>query len=534
MLYFALPLIVILSILLFGLSASVLLSKKIGTNCINLPLIISLGISFLGLLGFTNFLLSQITNSIYIHLIYNCLFLALAFFITKKSDLTFLKKSDMIAIGCWISVSMISVAMTFLPISKPSELIDGPYVFKTWTLPVQIQALAMSYPPDNAIPAVVTEYLANDLSFKYERPLMPGQEFSNRPILMSLSSLPLRYILGSPVVDSSPIARFDYVGTSWPNSLSIVTDREFRIFLSSAIPLNASLAAAVAWLVLAFGGLHRRQNSKNLYLAILTFAVLNPYLIFHSLFTWPKNVASVFIIASLCLLTNRKSFTNALSGFLMAMAYWSHPMTLPFIGVTAMYLLISNARKSGFRAATLVSGTWTLITLMVIAPWILWTNVRMGLPFDLISQNASVDESLIQQISVRLHNVYNLLTPFQLNNQPFDSGGFMWAYFNNIWAPVGLMMLFIPIALASIPRTIPMHLVLVPVISGLLITLLFSRSTTSINHGWQAVWPILITIGLHFLRTRSKILRSTLVLQLVINSTVIVLWILLTTEIDVF
>jgi hypothetical protein len=222
-----------------------------------------------------------------------------------------------------------------------------------------------------------------------------------------------------------------------------------------------------------------------------------------------------------------------LSGFLMAMAYWSHPMTLPFIGVTAMYLLVSYARHSGFRTATVVSATWTLITLLVIAPWILWTNVRMGLPFDLISQNASVDESLIQQISVRFVNVYNLLTPFQLNNQPFDTGGFMWAYFNNLWAPVGMMMMFIPIALASIPKTIPLHLVLIPVISGLLITLLFGMPTPSINHGWQAVWPILITVCLHFLRTRNKILRSALLVQLAINSTIIVSWILIKTDVNI-
>jgi hypothetical protein len=523
---------VILSILLFGLSASALLSKKIGTNCINLPLIICLGISSLGLLGFTNFLLSQITNSIYIHLIYNCLFLALAFFVTKQNALAFVKKSDMIAIGCWVLVSMISVAMTFLPISKPSELIDGPYVFKTWSLPVQIQALAMSYPPDNAIPAVVTEYLANDLSFKHERPLMPGQEFSNRPILMSLSALPLRYTLGSSEVDSSPIARFDYVGTSWPNSLSIVSDREFRIFLASAIPLNASLAAIVAWLILKFGGLHRRQSVKTLYLAILAFAILNPYLIFHTLFTWPKNVASVFIISSLYMLTYKKFMPNVLSGFLMAMAYWSHPMTLPFIGVTGLYILISNVRKKDFKAAIAVISVWSITTLLFISPWILWTNVRMGLPFDLISQNASVDESLIQQISARSNNLFSLLTPFQLNIQPFDPGPFLWSYFNNIWAPVGLMMLFTPIALANIPKTIPMHLVIVPVFSGLLITLLFSRPTTSINHGWQAVWPILITVGMHFLRTRMTLLRSILVLQLVINSMVLFSWILIATEIN--
>ena len=87
------------------------------------------------------------------------------------------------------------VSLTHLQIRFPRVLPDGLYVFKEHTLPVKLQVLAGVLPGDNYIPFVVQEYLLRDISFAREHPIAPGQEVSNRPILMALATAPFRAAL---------------------------------------------------------------------------------------------------------------------------------------------------------------------------------------------------------------------------------------------------------------------------------------------------------------------------------------------------
>jgi hypothetical protein len=496
------------------------------------PISVSLGILALGALGLVSYVLyfrfEVVTKSIWI----TSIFVIVLLLSRNASAFISFLRTNFVSIFAWISVTLIATLMSFAPVNKPVELYDGPYVFKTWSLPVKIQAFSMNYPPDNAIPAVVTEFLANDIDFKDERPIMPGQEFANRPILASFAALPLRLILGSDDQNSSPLDRFDYVGISWPDTLSIVSDREFRIFLSTAIPLNASLAAITAWLFMQLSIFKGGANRKLLYSTITGFVVLNPFLMFHAIFTWPKNVAAMFIITSLIAVKSDIPRKHLLGGILMGLAYWSHPMTMPFIFVAGIYIFFDGISKGMLRKNLFSASKYLLATVSVIVPWILWTNVYMKMPFDLIAQNATPSGSLIEQIGVRMNNIFILSAPTHLNVQPMEIGSFLASYMTNLWNPLGLLMLVVFPALYFF-RTHEMNfLVIVPTISALLITLLHAFPAPTIIHGWQAAWPGLLLACFSLLSSRVNLLWKFVVIQLVVNSLIIGLWILKFTAID--
>src|SRR5438552_13533726 len=99
------------------------------------------------------------------------------------------------------------VTLTHLQIRFPPLLPDGLYVFKTHTLPVKLQVLSGNLPGDNYLPFVVQEFLLRDISFTREHPILPGQEVSNRPILMALATTPFRAALKSPPQREKPLSR---------------------------------------------------------------------------------------------------------------------------------------------------------------------------------------------------------------------------------------------------------------------------------------------------------------------------------------
>ena len=532
MTYFLVSCLIILAICAFGLTVTKLFAPK--DNSAAFPFVVASGVAFLAFAGFLLWAIPIPKSWFGLPSTGFALLGIFLLFLTavRLSLKDFLRKNPL-PIFAWLVVVAISTMLSFLPINKPADLYDGPYVFKTWALPVQIQALAMNYPPDNAIPAVVTEFLANDIDFREERPIMPGQEFANRPILASFAALPMRLILGSDDQNLGPLDRFQYVGTSWPDTLSIVSDYEFRIFLSTAIPLNASLAAVATWLIMQLSIFKGGANRKLLYSAITGFVVLNPFLTFHTIFTWPKNVAAMFIITSLIAVKSDVPRKHLLGGILMGLAYWSHPMTMPFIFVAGIYIFFDGISKGMLRKNLLNASKYLLTTVTVIVPWILWTNVYMKMPFDLIAQNATPTGSLIEQIGVRMNNIFILIAPTHLNIQPMEIGAFLSSYMTNLWNPLGLLMLVAFPALYFFRTHELNFLVIVPTISALLITLLHAFPAPTIIHGWQAAWPGLLLACFSLLSSRINLLWKFVVIQLVVNSLIIGLWVLKFTEIDV-
>ena len=136
-------------------------------------------------------------------------------------------------------------------------------------------------------------------------------------------------------------------------------------------------------------------------------------------------------------------------------------------------------------------------------------------------------------ICVRMNNIFILSAPTHLNVQPMEIGSFLASYMTNLWNPLGLLMLVVFPALFFFRTHELNFLVIVPTISALLITLLHAFPAPTIIHGWQAAWPGLLLACFSLLSSRINLLWKFIVVQLVVNSLIIGLWILKFTEIDV-
>jgi hypothetical protein len=415
-------------------------------------------------------------------------------------------------LSLWALAAITATAITYIPVKEPPELFDGPYVFKTWTLPVQIQALCNDLPPDNAIPAVITEFLVRDIPFKKERPIMPGQEVSNRPILLSLAATPIRALFsGSPAYNSS-LTRFDYVGTSWPDTLQLVTDKKFRLFLITGITLNASL-------IVGFYTLLSVMKVPYKAFASAIFFLLSPYALLHSLYTWPKNLAAFFLIVAILIICYKK-VPIWTAGFILALAYWSHPYAIVFIGVASLYLLYMRARKT----CTTRDIVYFFVTLVLtLLPWFIWTNLILNIPSDLVSQNFDSSRNIGSQIWARIYNTQTMIFPHFLGNYPFDRNGLVMGYFISLAAPLGLTLIFFtPAALVKLDHK---PLFFITCVSGTLIVCAFARPAVPLLHGWQAVWPVLASATmLLFAQHDKKSLITLLIIQGVLNITFLSLW----------
>src|SRR4051812_428026 len=108
-----------------------------------------------------------------------------------------LSKPRKICLGLWLLLLLLGLGLLHLDVRLSEPLSDGIYIFKTPTTNVKVQYLT-SLPADNIIPYAVAEFFLRGVSFKEERPILPGNEVSNRTILMSLVALPFRVALGAP------------------------------------------------------------------------------------------------------------------------------------------------------------------------------------------------------------------------------------------------------------------------------------------------------------------------------------------------
>ena len=221
----------------------------------------------------------------------------------------------------WVSLSLVLLVAAQAPIPHPQSLPDGPYGYKRWTLPVRVQVMTGDLPADNALPAFVAEYMARRVSFAEVRPIMPGQEVANRPILQALVFLPFRAIFTHNNERPDPYPVYDYVGRTWPDTSVLVSDKTFANFLAVAIPCNAALLLGLGAVLALFEVPYPKT-------VLVCFGALSPYLIEHAIFTWPKNLAAFYIVVAAVLLERRMSVVAA--AVLLGLAYLSHPFAIAF------------------------------------------------------------------------------------------------------------------------------------------------------------------------------------------------------------
>ena len=396
------------------------------------------------------------------------------------------------------------VSLTHLQIRFPRVLPDGLYIFKEHTLPVKLQVLSGVLPGDNYLPFVVQEFLLRDISFAREHPILPGQEVSNRPILMALATAPFRAALKSPPRRETPLGRFTYVGTQWPDVSVFMEGQGFRRFLAVGIVLNALVLLGAALVIAAHG-------PRFLLVPGLLLLATSPFYLSQTIFTWPKCLAAFFLLLALHILARGKSpIWVAVAG---ALAYYSHPYALVFLlGFGCHYAAVALWKRRRPELEQLFR--YGVTATLALAPWFVWTHFVLRLPSDLIAQSFSGEgvHSLPTHLWVRIVNLYQAFAPGMLSVPFFPVERLF--YHTLICLPGVLGLLALP-AYAGCALCLRSHRVFVVygvLLPAVLLSLPFSSGGTPLTLlAFHSIGVCLLLLGLIVIARAGRAVAVTLI-----------------------
>ena len=349
------------------------------------------------------------------------------------------------AVALWLVFS--AIAIGFVLAVRPSTFPrpDGAYVYKADSLSVSLQRWAGDLPPDNLLPTAVASLLVDDVDFRKERPVMPGQEVTNRPVGAALVISAILRLGDDPLV-GVPVGRFDYVGTNWPDVTSHISGTRQRVGLAVGVTLNGLIALPIV-------GLASLLIPRRRFVLPTAGAVLaSPLLITQTIFTWPKAASGFFLLTVVlsafvqrerrveAAATSTASARpaglvahNAGNGLLIGLAWWMHPTGLVLAPALCVFLLGEwrhRQRWTGFPITCAAVG-------LTIAPWIAWTKF-VAIPSNLLEQNQAA-MGLFGALRIR---VANLLTTTRMPNVGPDisAEGINRDLVTTIWGAGGLLL----------------------------------------------------------------------------------------------
>lgn len=404
----------------------------------------------------------------------------------------------------FIALTIVSICIANLPVKLPQELVDGPYVAKVNTLPVRIQYIATNLPADNSIPHVVTQYLLQDISFSRHHPILPGQEVSNRPILMSLATIPFMSVLQMPPQFSGEFPSFTYAGILWPDfRMLIMDDQSYRVSLAVGTLLNALMIFGAAALIIAV-----MPITPSTALLCMLITLTSPYFLFESFFIWPKSLAGFFIALALLTAIKRKSFI--LGSIFVGAAYLSHPYAMVFVAGMGFWVFLSSIGLGDFtsRGSMLKFPSMTLnirplvvfsiVLTLLIFPWMIWTKLVLQLPAsDLIEQNLFLPgQSITNFIWVRAINFASTFLPVYFLNYPFNLTQFIAGAAVNVVGACGLVVYIFFIKWVfqlKIIHASPYIFSLI--IPSIFLVLIFSNQAVPAVHGLQLPINLITYVG---------------------------------------
>ncbi len=412
-----------------------------------------------------------------------------AFLIYKKSFQELaaeLDRYDIISLALYTAMVFFCFSVSYVPITFPTTLIDGPYIYKTHNVHVKIQALTGTMPVDNYLPHIVSEYLLRGISFTTEHPIVPGQEVSDRPILMPLVVVPFRAAFDPPPLQVGPMPRFKYVGVDWPDGSIFGADRIYRQFLAVAIALNALLMLSAALLFKRFG-------SGRIQVAGCLLILLNPYFISQTLFTWPKDLAAFFVLLAFYCLEFRKWPIAA--GLLLGCGYLSHPLGLIYAASIGLYLVIRAVTKKISYLSVARFGTAFVVA---VAPWFLWTKLALRVQDDLLQQNTHFEMGVETVLWVRIHNGYEFIGARMMELYPFNADAFAQLSIFCLPGVVGLLFTWYAYReLLEGPPDKPLIVIAGVIVPVMLILSIFGTpSAAATLNGGQVVSTLLILLAL--------------------------------------
>lgn len=403
----------------------------------------------------------------------------------------------------------------------PGDLPDGPFVDKTHNTSVKIQVITGSLPADNVIPYVVQEYLARGILLKRNSPILPGQQITNRPILVSLISLPIRLMLFD-VVPRSDLPEFEYAGIKWPDYRVLTSDDNlFRSFLGVSIFLNILIVFSV--------GLFIKKSKLSIKLSILTILLIfsSPYFLFQTIFTWPKMFAGFFILTGIYSYFYYKNYY--IFGFLIGLAYLSHPYSLAYL-LSGSLIIIYCGRHFDWRVIFKYNFKYLFAFFGIVLPWILWAKY-LNLPSDLVNQNSSFNRiDYFQNVWSRISNLSTTFYPWHLIDNNFLINNFIIRSNLNIVGSVGFFVffsLFISIIYRNNNRIISASnedkfTLIYLSLSSFFLICVFSNPALPILHGLQ---PLIVFVMYYaVIHSKSKLNLTLISSQILLNILFLVIY----------
>jgi hypothetical protein len=397
-----------------------------------------------------------------------------------------------ISLGLWLLLLVLCLALLHVDLELPESLPDGLYISKAHTTNVKIQYLT-SLPVDNFIPFAVAEFFLRGVSFKKHRPIIPGQEVSNRTILMSLVAIPFLAALDAPR-DHPRLGTYKYIGQNWPDVWKLDEGNGFEEFAVVGMVLNSLMLVGLFIFCSSLGANSALPVGTLLY-------ITDPYFITQTIYTWPKALAGFFIL--LAWTSIRLGHGPAVVAALMALAYHSHPYALVFAGCTGLYYVIQWRRGQSPLSAAV---HYFLILALVLAPWIIWTKFVLQIPADLITQNFSGGgtepawTSPVNFVWIRLQNLFYLIGSQMFSIYPFDVRWFLNYILVCLPGIIGFVIIYPALAECIQLSTLGSWVWYGLVGPAALILVVFSRPALPALHGYQASLGVLLFLGAWWLR----------------------------------
>ena len=422
-----------------------------------------------------------------------------------------LSKAIKTALAFWLLLLLLGLGLLQAKVPPPPSLLPGIDIFKTPTTNVKVQYLT-SLPADNYIPFAVSEFFLRGISFQKERPILPGNEVSNRTVLMSLVAVPFRAALGVPC-DHPQLGTFHYVDRDWPDVAKLNTNGAFEQFSVIGLALNSLLLFAAIVFCAGLGA------GSVVPLATLLY-VTNAYFIGQTIYTWPKALAGFFIL--LAWHSVRVGHRPIVVAALMAVAFHCHPYAIVFAGWVALFYLLQWGReKSGLPSIV----PYLLTFIAIVLPWIIWTRYVLEIPSDLLTQNFSGPgtelawASPMNFIWIRVQNLFFTVCSTIFVVYPFDLGAVLDRWLVSLPGVVGLVLIYPALAqCAQLPRPRPWlwYGLLGPALSILAV---YSCPALPVLHGYQAPLAVLLFLGVWWLsqHCRRRVYLGLIGLQLFLN-----------------
>ncbi|MVV48175.1 hypothetical protein EJA72_07950 [Pseudomonas sp. PB120] len=489
-------------------------------------------------LAVTGFIVSLVPSQLKhtVSLIFIILTLLLGGFKTilssKNKDQVKAKPLELITIGGFLLFGVFVLILTSIKYPLKDNLPDGAYVNKEHVSSVKIQAITGNFPADNAVPFVVEEYLAKGISFKENSPILPGQHVANRPILVSLVTLPIRVALRSPK-EMGNLPTYEYVSTQWPDFRVLMRDEAaFSVFLGVGVFLNACLFLGAGLMATRIERFSWRSGAL-----LFSLFATSPYFIFQTMFTWPKSLAGFFIITSIFIFQKYKN--PFLTGMLLALAYLSHPYAIGYFIVASCIFFIWGNTESLYNRLSTVA-VIALSFVLFVSPWFIWIRFFVGGSSDLIAQNFSSSEvSAFQFFWPRAVNLMNATFPTHLLSFDAHLTSIYTSSSLNLAGAVGLLLFVIFVSMTGFtmffgntiqsknlslpPPTDIKQCVWIFGLASLLLACVFSYPAVAVVHGWQPLAALVLLLGVYW-ANNSKIALALCWLQVLINITMTVMY----------